>query len=345
MPRILISVFLILICLTGALPAAAQEPQRRGPTRGRRQQISGSVRDDTTHESLNNVELDLRSRTGGIAVTVFTNEGGTFLFDGVGDGNYDIDTRLAGYEASSQEVRVSGAPVMGLQLELRRSNRAVSANGAGVVSVRELSIPRKAQDAMQKAMELLYEKNDFRGSVAQFQRAIQAYPKYNEAYGQMGVAYMRMGDSAASEQALRKSVEINDSYADGFVFLAMLFSNNRRFVDSEPMARKAVSLDASSFQANLELGRSLYGLDRPEEAEESAGIAAGLKPDSPQVHLVLANIHVKLKKYPAVVDDLNLYLKLEPNGPEAEQARATRDKIQKALSAMPVPGTSPEAPR
>jgi predicted Zn-dependent protease len=110
------------------------------------------------------------------------------------------------------------------------------------------------------------------------------------------------------------------------------------------MARKAVSLDANSFQANLELGRSLYGLDRPEDAEESASTAAKLKPDSPQVHLVLANIHIKLKKYPEVMNDLNRYLELEPNGPEAGQARETRDKIQKALTERPASGASPEAP-
>jgi tetratricopeptide (TPR) repeat protein len=348
MPRSRIFVFLILTPFLGTLfttTATSQEPQRRGPTRGRRQQVSGLVRDSTTHEGLNNVELDLRSATGGITATAFTSDGGNFVFDGVADGNYYVDTRLAGYESSSPEVRVSGAPVLGLQLDLRRTNGAKSAGGPAVVSVQELSIPRKAQDAMQKAMQLLYEKNDLPGSVTQFQRAIQAYPKYYEAYAQMGVAYMKMGDNASSEQAMRKSIEINDHYTDGFVFLAMLFSNNRRFADSEPMARKAVSLDANSFQANLELGRSLYGLDRAEDAEESAGTAAKIEPDNPQVHLVLANIHIKLKKYPAVMNDLNRYLELEPNGPEAGQARETRDKIQKALTERPASGASPAAPR
>ena len=63
MPGSRIFALLILIPFLGVLfttAAAAQELQRRG--RGRRQQVSGLVRDDTTHEGLNNVELDLRSR-------------------------------------------------------------------------------------------------------------------------------------------------------------------------------------------------------------------------------------------------------------------------------------------
>jgi tetratricopeptide (TPR) repeat protein len=348
MPRIRISVLLVLFSLLGVLFAtslAAQQSQRRGPTRGRRQQISGVVRDDASHEALNDVQLDLRADTGGVAVTVFTSGAGNFVFDGVADGTYHIETRIPGYVSSSQGVQVSGAPIIGLEVELHRSTSGAPTGGPAVVSVQELSIPHKAQDAMQKGMQLLYEKNDFQGSVAQFQRAIEAYPKYYEAYTQMGVAYMKMGDAASSEQALRKSIEMNDRYIDGFNFLAMLFSNNRRFADSEPIARKAVSLDANSFQANFELGRSLYGLNRPEDAEESASTAAKLKPDNPQVYLVLANIHVKLKKYPTVVDDLDHYLKLEPNGPEAEQARETRDKIQQALSEKPSTRTPPEVPR
>jgi hypothetical protein len=83
--------------------------------------------------------------------------------------------------------------------------------------VRELSVPRKAHDLMQKGLILLYEKSDYQGSIAQFQRAIKQY------------------------------------------------------------------------------------------------------------------IHIHLHKYSAVLQDLNAYLKLQPNGTTADQARILRDRIQKLL--------------
>ena len=46
-----------------------------------------------------------------------------------------------------------------------------------------------------------------------------------------------------------------------------------------------------------------------------------------------ANIHIQKKDYPGLKRDLDDYLRMAPNGPEAEQARATRDHVQKLLNA------------
>ena len=60
-----------------------------------------------------------------------------------------------------------------------------------MVSKRELSIPHKAHDAMEKGLALLYDKSDYQGSVKQFERATQEYPDYYEAYTEMATAQMR----------------------------------------------------------------------------------------------------------------------------------------------------------
>ena len=62
-------------------------------------------------------------------------------------------------------------------------------------------MPQKARDAMSKGISLLYDKSDYAGSIKQFERAIQAYPNFYEAYAQIGVAYMNMKDTARSEKA------------------------------------------------------------------------------------------------------------------------------------------------
>jgi len=49
------------------------------------------------------------------------------------------------------------------------------------------------------------------------------------------------------------------------------------------------------------------------------------------VYLVLANIHIQLRNHPALLKDLDSYLKLSPTGPEADQARKTRDNLQAAM--------------
>jgi tetratricopeptide (TPR) repeat protein len=81
------------------------------------------------------------------------------------------------------------------------------------------------------------------------------------------------------------------------------------------------------------LARALNALKRPEEAEKSAQQSRDLMPDNPPVYLLLANIHIQRKDYEALIRDLDDYLRLAPTGPEADQARKTRERVQGMLNA------------
>jgi len=56
-----------------------------------------------------------------------------------------------------------------------------------------------------------------------------------------------------------------------------------------------------------------------------------MKPDNPSVYLLLANILIHQRDYPALLKDLDAYLKLVPSGPDSEQARRTRDDLQTVM--------------
>jgi tetratricopeptide (TPR) repeat protein len=237
---------------------------------------------------------------------------------------------------------------LGLRIELRKiANDGTPDKGPNTVSVRELSIPRKARDHMDKGLALLYGKSDYQGSLKPFQDAIQAYPDYYEAYAQMGVAYMKLADTANSEKAFQRSAQVShERYQDAYLGLAELSLDGQRFADAETFARKAVDIDSNSWRANSQLARALTQLHRASEAEPSAAAAVKLKPDNPTLYLVLANIHMQLQDDRAQLDDLNQYLKLAPQGSFAAQARQQRDQLQQFLSASPSsPATPLPAPK
>jgi tetratricopeptide (TPR) repeat protein len=263
--------------------------------------------------------------------TVFTDSSGGFTFNDLNSGMYEIDVSETGYEPINQQVSVEDS-VFGLQVWLHKASASRGESAGPVVSVRDLSIPQKAHELMQKGLMLLYKNADYRGSIAQFQRAIKEYPSYYEAYAQIGVAYMELGDVASSEEALRKSIDVSQQrYADAYFILANLYVNAKRFADAEPVARKGTQLDDTSWKGHFDLASALYGLDRDDEAETEALAAAQLQPEEAATYLLLANIHIRLNKYSAVLEDLNAYLKLDPNGANAEQARHLRGQIQTAL--------------
>jgi carboxypeptidase family protein/tetratricopeptide repeat protein len=322
-----------------SFPVAAQIPSTEigggvGVGRRGRFTISGTVREAEGQRPLDSIQVQLLPRSSGAAVSTFTNATGSFTFSDVPRGTYSLVVEAVGYETIREEIDLNTQPLMAVQLLLKREAPFGDKIGNGpTVSARELSIPRRAREAMQSGLSLLNDKSDYRGSVAQFQRAIREYPGYYEAYMQMGLAYMRLNDAAKSEQALRTSVDLSQrKFTDALVNLAWVYSGQKRYVDSEPLAREALTLDPDSFEAHLELARALHGLDRSAEAEAGALEAKRIRPDYPPTYLLLANIHLKLRNSAALIQDLDDYLRLAPNSPEADQARRMREQV---LERMP----------
>jgi GH43 family beta-xylosidase len=56
-----------------------------------------------------------------------------------------------------------------------------------------------------------------------------------------------------------------------------------------------------------------------------------LKPDNPQVYLVLVNAHIQQQKFASVVEDFDGYLKLAPSAPGSDQIRQRRNRMREAL--------------
>jgi len=310
--------------------------------------VNGMVSDAASHDRLDYVKLELRSVNGAVVATAFTTTNGTFHFETVSPGDYNLVADQAGYQTQSQPIEVNDSSVFGLQIELDKANDSDTPllGGPSTVSVRELSIPRKAHEDMRQGMALLYGKSDYPGSLKSFEKAIQEYPDYYEAYLQLGVAYMKLPDAANAEKAFRKSIEVShEKYADAYFGLGELLLNTKRFTDAESNARKSVEVDPNRWQGHAQLARALVELQRTAEAEPSAVTAAKLRPDNPTLYLVLANIHIQLQNNPALLDDLAHYLKLAPDGPFAEQARRERDEIQQALAAAPSSPTAPAPPQ
>lgn len=80
------------------------------------------------------------------------------------------------------------------------------------------------------------------------------------------------------------------------------------------------------------MARSLLGLHRPAEAEKSALVASKVQPDNALIYLLLANVHSQLGNAPALLEDLNKYVRLVPTGPMADQARAEQKQLQDAMA-------------
>src|SRR6266849_1923602 len=270
--------------------------QSQGFDRAGRGSVSGRVLFSSSNSPAQRVEVTLAPVSGGMASTAQTGPDGEFQFNGLRQGTYILTVHEPGYELIQETVRVSGMEP-GVMLSLTKTGAPPSGQAGDTVSVRELSIPENARKEFLKGVQRR-EKHDPAGSLPHFQRAIAAFPSYYEAYLQMGFAYNSLGKPEETEKAVRHGVE----------------------------------LKPASYVGHFLLGQALYGLHRFKEAEASARKVLSLKRDFAAVHLLLANIHIRTNDAPALLNDLNSYLTLDPDGPAAAQARQLRETIQQRLA-------------
>jgi len=200
------------------------------------------------------------------------------------------------------------------------------------VSVRELSIPPKALHAFEQGNELLAKK-DAAGSLTHFQRAIDEYAGYFEAYDRIGAADLKLWRLPEAEQAFRKSIDVSGGqYAHPLLALGAILDDQEKFAEAESVIHKGLDLDPESRTGHYYLALALFGLNRLVEAENSVRESLRRKADFPEAYLLLADIHSRQEDYRSIVNDLDEYLKLAPNGPASARAKALRESAQGKLA-------------
>jgi len=296
--------------------------------------LSGYIREDGSGHIISEARIELQNAMGTPISFAYSDGNGMYEFDIPGD--CYVSVQHEGYAPVREFVRPDGSGHVYKDILLRMVSGESGSKAVNPISQHELSVPPKARESFEKGVQLVAEKSYYRGAVAQFTRATELYPSYYEAYAAMGLAQNRMGDAAAAETALRKSIELSaEKYPQAMIDLASMFNGQKRFSDAEPLLRKVIDLDASSWRGQFELASALSGQQRFKEAVACASAARDLKPDNPQIYLLLYNLHIHTDDFPGALQDADGYLKLTPDGPMADRVRKMRVQLQKAVQTAP----------
>jgi TolA-binding protein len=331
-PLILASISLLL--------ATAVFAQKGGPSTGNISEIHGAVTNDENNRPILNAKVQLTTLGGQFVISTYTGQDGSFSFRSLAKGDYVVTATADGFESGNQKVMIIGFNVPEVRISLRKpvNLEEKTAPGGDTVSSRELLLPQNAQDALHKGMDKLYKKKDPSGSMPYFQKVLTIAPSFYEAYYQEGMAYTYEGKPADAETAFKKAIAASeDMYPDACFGLGAILSDQEKFKESEKLLRHGLEMQPEAWRGHFELARALTGLGRTAEAEQSALEARRLNPTFSGLYIILANIHLQLHNDAAVVEDLGTYLRLDPNGPFAVQARDLKAKTEKVLSRKSAP--------
>jgi tetratricopeptide (TPR) repeat protein len=205
-----------------------------------------------------------------------------------------------------------------------------------IVSVQELRMSDQGRKAFEKGAALLG-RGDAAASLAYFDQAITEFPGFYKAYYDLGIAHFRLGHTVEAEQAFQKSINLTGGgYAPPEFGMGMVLCEKQELEKAETVIQRGLDLEPGSATGKYFLGLAQFGLNHLVEAERSMRQALLRKANFAQAYFLLAKIHERQNNSPAVVEDLQAYLKLDRHSRDSKQARAfleqTRHTMNKQVS-------------
>lgn len=335
---IVVPSFLLLLIVSYPIKTSAQ----LGDISGNRVTLTGTIYTEKGDHPIMHANVRLCDGGGNLIEETITGDSGDFAFRGLARHNYLLQISAVGFESNSTSVDLSFNSDRGIPIYLKPTAAAASESAhAASISAHEMSIPKAARDLVASGEQKFYVDKNTEGGMADFRSAIAAAPGYYEAYYQIALADATLGKKPEAEASLRKSIEVSqDSYGEAEIGLGTMMLERGDTAQGEKAVRRGIELSPNFWLGHYELGRALFTENKLPDALKSAEQAKSLAPSAAIVYRLLSNIHLQQKDYPALLADIDAYLKLDPDSPAGIRAKQLRDLVAQKVGA---PQTTPAA--
>jgi tetratricopeptide (TPR) repeat protein len=325
---------IFLLVFASVLPSVCFA-QRAGETLT----ISGNVYIEKADRPIRNAAVQLCDQRGSVLSEMITSDTGEFSFRGIPAASYMLKISAEGFETLEVTLELNFASDRGVPIYLKPVALKSPEPAAGTtISAHEMSMPRAASELFESGKKKMYVEKNPQGALADFQAAAAAGPGYYEAFYQMALANLTLHHAADAETDLRKSIELSgDKYADAEVGLGTVLLDRGQTAEAERALRRGLELNPDLWLGHYELGRALFGAKKDGDALKSAERARALSPTSPDIYRLLANIHLRAENYPALLVDIDAYVKLDPDSPAGKRAKELRGQITDKIFAQGKP--------
>jgi tetratricopeptide (TPR) repeat protein len=258
----------------------------------------------------------------------------------------DVRVSVSGYQPLTYTI--SGhADMTGIQVGTMRLSRIGGVPGSSV-SVTSLLVPDKARKEFEKGQKDGQNKN-YKAAAEHLEKAVAEYDKYAAAWNALGAFYSGNQELEKSRQSFAKSIAANPKYVPPYMNLANLELQDGKDENAIQEAGQVLDLDPGNPFANFIQAMGNFNLRRLDSAEKSALAAEkGSNGGIPEVHVLLADIHLQKADDSAAMIEMRAYLREAPNGKYAAQITKLLERTEKAsddLGSSPRPSLqSPTAP-
>ena len=304
-------------------------------------EIRGQVRYAPGNAPAANVLVRLETMSGGFVGEERTDNLGKFRFTGLNPVQYFVYIRQFGFKEIQREVNLVMVASDYIQLQLVSDGLAPVAESAPAKIV-DANVPAEARKEFERADAALAGAKLEEG-LRHLERAVQIYPRFLEAELRLGTVYMDLQQWDKAEQALRQALEINPKTANAYFALGEIYSRQQKYAEAEKALRGGLAVEDRSYQGHLALARvyrdeALATKDeakmRPalEQSYKEVNQALRLKPGLAEAHLLKGELLLRVPRAQEALEEFEEYLRLEPKGKAAGQAKTLVERIKRALA-------------
>ncbi|HKO44955.1 MAG TPA: tetratricopeptide repeat protein [Pyrinomonadaceae bacterium] len=293
--------------------------------------ISGHVTDGRS--AIPNLQVELLNDMDSVIQRTKTDSSGLFAFRRLSTGIFQVRVQTYGTSYIGQTKRV--------QLERTRafeqvdfvlgSNQTSSISPTGgAVFVQE--VPEQARREFDRGSDLL--KNDRREEgIAALKKAVEMFPSYFAALELLGMQYVKQQEYEPAIALLTKAVEVNRRAYQSLYGLSVAQQSLKQLPQAVESMRRAITLNPGSVNANLWMGMLLRQAAKLDEAEtylkQADKLAASKSPDA---HWQLALLFNDLKRYREAADELELFLKVQPDSKDTDLIKKLIQRLRQNAS-------------
>jgi len=266
----------------------------------------------------------------------FTDLGGRFSFSGLHRGIYQLiaegdDQTFETTRVNAEVAAYGSAPQTFTQNIQLRIKAGKSVPPAGVTSSEQFDpkVPQRAREAYEKGLKRA-EGNKPEQAIKLLEEAIATYPQFYAAHVVLGEQFDKLKKYPEAEDAYQKAVALKNDAPGAHAGLGILLVKQKKYAEAVPHLRRSIELDKRSSPAYLALG--LAEMMTGDYLSSETNLLRAYELSKPTIaHIYLANLY-DLQHQPAkAIEQLEAYLKENPESSNRVQIRETIDKLKKQI--------------
>lgn len=286
-------------------------------------EVVGQVKLVTTGRPGVKIPIRLERFGGGIVDQIDTDSSGRFRFGNIQRGYYRVIINAPGFRPAQQDADLQVMFRAFLVFELTPENTASNT----LLDVIDARAPAEAREELTRGREALGRKS-YQEGMDHLQKAITLYPDFYEAHLLLGTALMDAREWKKAEIIFQRAVELKAGSAPATLSLGEVYWRQKRYDEAEKTLLDGLKLDDKSWHGHFTLARLYWDQGVIAKAGPAIGRTLQLKPDFAEAHLLAGNILLKIDQRERALAEYQEYLKLEPKGEFAPQARELVQKLK-----------------